>query len=284
MKNDQIPPSLLAFPYSVRLDASGVSAAGIPVDIPTAVMCGKAVGRIHLVVTAEAPGSVYKDLITALREAGLVAAARRNARKRRAVETRYTREGRTILRDGEPIVRIERVDLGDQRYAISPHETDLLSHQIVDLLNGAPRRRQSLANDAWLAKEAAARVARERTQRADMAKVDKRFRTARRKAEREIAAISAGDTTAEQRDRAFRARRRLEQIQQEMVAYDRDRAAELDREVSAVIDDLRRAINEDGPRARRAILDAELAANREALHAERVAREETYGWMSRRSR
>lgn len=194
---------------------------------------------------------------------------------------RYAREGRTIFFDGVPIARLERVDLGNQRYAITPHETDLLCRQIVDLLNGDRRRRQSPETDPWLAKEAAARVARERTQRADMANVDKRFRTARRKAEKEIAAISAGDTSAEQRDGAYRARRSLERIQQEMVAYDRDRAADLDREVSGVIDDLRRAVNVDGPRARRAILDAELAANREELQAERVAREETYGWMRR---
>lgn len=48
---------------------------------------------------------------------------------------RYTREGRTILRDGEAIVYIDRVDLGDQRYALSPHETDRLAERFVRLLN-----------------------------------------------------------------------------------------------------------------------------------------------------
>lgn len=48
---------------------------------------------------------------------------------------RFTREGRTVLRDGEAILYLERVDLGDQRYATSPHEADRLVEQIVSLLN-----------------------------------------------------------------------------------------------------------------------------------------------------
>ena len=48
---------------------------------------------------------------------------------------RYTREGRTILRDGTPIVHVDRIDLGDQRYAISPHDADRLTHRMVHLLN-----------------------------------------------------------------------------------------------------------------------------------------------------
>jgi hypothetical protein len=43
--------------------------------------------------------------------------------------------GRVIVRDGQPLVRIERVDLGDARYALSPHETDELGARIVRLLN-----------------------------------------------------------------------------------------------------------------------------------------------------
>ena len=38
-------------------------------------------------------------------------------------------------RDGQPLVRIERVDVGDARYALSPHETDELGARIVRLLN-----------------------------------------------------------------------------------------------------------------------------------------------------
>ena len=43
--------------------------------------------------------------------------------------------GRVITRDGQALVRIERVDLGDARYALSPHETDELGARIVRLLN-----------------------------------------------------------------------------------------------------------------------------------------------------
>ncbi|MCB9507854.1 MAG: transglycosylase SLT domain-containing protein [Kofleriaceae bacterium] len=69
------------------------------------------------------------------RHAAASASATRNAARGR----RWSREGRTILRDGVALVRIERVDLGDQRYAINPHETDVLTQQIVNLLN---RRRR----------------------------------------------------------------------------------------------------------------------------------------------
>jgi hypothetical protein len=48
---------------------------------------------------------------------------------------RFTLEGRTILRDGEAILYVDRVDLGDQRYAISPHHADVLTQRMVRLLN-----------------------------------------------------------------------------------------------------------------------------------------------------
>jgi hypothetical protein len=49
---------------------------------------------------------------------------------------RFTFEGdRTIERDGEAIVRIERVGLGDGLYALSPFETEQLTAQIIGLLN-----------------------------------------------------------------------------------------------------------------------------------------------------
>jgi hypothetical protein len=55
----------------------------------------------------------------------------------------YSLDGRTIVRDGEAILHLERVDLGDGRYAITPHETDVLAKQIVALLNRSHRHRQS---------------------------------------------------------------------------------------------------------------------------------------------
>jgi hypothetical protein len=43
--------------------------------------------------------------------------------------------GRVVARDGQPLVRLERVDLGDDRYALSPYETDEMAAKIVRLLN-----------------------------------------------------------------------------------------------------------------------------------------------------
>lgn len=48
---------------------------------------------------------------------------------------RFTREGRTILRDGVAILYVDRVDLGDQRFAISPHHADVMTERMVRLLN-----------------------------------------------------------------------------------------------------------------------------------------------------
>lgn len=49
---------------------------------------------------------------------------------------RYTLDGgRVIQRDGQPLVRLERVDVGDSQYVLSPHETDQLGAKIVRLLN-----------------------------------------------------------------------------------------------------------------------------------------------------
>lgn len=56
-------------------------------------------------------------------------------RNARSGNKRYTLEGRTILRDGVEVIEITRIDLGDQRYALSPYETDLLTKRIVRLLN-----------------------------------------------------------------------------------------------------------------------------------------------------
>jgi hypothetical protein len=64
--------------------------------------------------------------------------APRNARSR---SQRYALEGRTILKDGQAIARLDRVDLGNERYAISPHETDVLAARVVGLLNGKRGRR-----------------------------------------------------------------------------------------------------------------------------------------------
>ena len=61
--------------------------------------------------------------------------ARRKPRGASRTTKRYTREGRTILRDGEAIVYVDRVDLGNERYALSPHHADRLTERMVRLLN-----------------------------------------------------------------------------------------------------------------------------------------------------
>jgi len=53
----------------------------------------------------------------------------------RRATPRHTHEGRTILRDGTAIVHVDRVDLGDERYGVSPYEADQLVARIVHLLN-----------------------------------------------------------------------------------------------------------------------------------------------------
>lgn len=54
--------------------------------------------------------------------------------------SRYALDGgRVIVRDGQAVARLERVDLGDERYALSPYETDELAARIVKLLNRGAR-------------------------------------------------------------------------------------------------------------------------------------------------
>lgn len=48
---------------------------------------------------------------------------------------RYAREGRRILRDGEPLVVVERVGSDSAGYAVSPYDADRIAERIVRLLN-----------------------------------------------------------------------------------------------------------------------------------------------------
>jgi hypothetical protein len=139
-------------PCSLRLDAKGLTADGTPIDIPAAVTKCQAAGRADLVIADDAPSTVSADLAAAFNAAGILVNQRRNGRaprrraRRRAGRAGYTRDGRTILRDGQPVLHLERVDLGDQRFAVTPHEADVLAQRVVDLLNTAGRaRRQSAA-------------------------------------------------------------------------------------------------------------------------------------------
>jgi hypothetical protein len=70
-------------------------------------------------------------------------------RPRNASADEYALEDRTILRDGEEVMKLSRVDLGDERYATSPYEFDRLARRIVRLLNGkAPRNTRDPRLDA----------------------------------------------------------------------------------------------------------------------------------------
>lgn len=138
-------------PCAIRLDAAGLTANGVLVDVPSVVARCQNAGAAELTLAGDAPTAAYLELAAALQRAGITLrlAPRRNARSVRGGRgrPRYTREGRRILRDGEPVFQLDRIDLGDQRYAISPHEADALAQRLVDLLNGSRRaRRQSSAS------------------------------------------------------------------------------------------------------------------------------------------
>lgn len=136
-------------PCSLRLDANGLTKDGAPIDVAGAVAQCKASGHADLVIADDAPSSSSAELMSALGTAGITVNQRRNARRaprsRRQGRARFSNEGRTIHRDGVPVLYLERVDLGDHRFALSPYEADVLVRRIVSLLNGAGRRRQSAA-------------------------------------------------------------------------------------------------------------------------------------------
>ncbi|HEY3805971.1 MAG TPA: hypothetical protein VGL61_25355 [Kofleriaceae bacterium] len=70
-------------------------------------------------------------------------------RPRNASDEHYTLEDRTILRDGDAIMKLSRVDLGDERYAVAPYDFDHLARRIVRLLNGKrPRNARDPRIDA----------------------------------------------------------------------------------------------------------------------------------------
>jgi len=69
-------------PCSLRLDAKGLTADGVAVDIPTAVTRCQAAGRADLVLADDAPSTVAGDLAAAFKAAGILINQRRNARAR----------------------------------------------------------------------------------------------------------------------------------------------------------------------------------------------------------
>ena len=71
------PPPRVSGACSLKLDATGLSADGKPVDVPTAVTRCKAVGRADLFLTEGAPAQVYVDLSQAFAKAGIPLTVRR---------------------------------------------------------------------------------------------------------------------------------------------------------------------------------------------------------------
>lgn len=63
------PPSGAA--CALRLDAIGLTADGVPIDIPGAVARCKPAGRVDLTFAKSGPAQVYMDLNTALSKAGI---------------------------------------------------------------------------------------------------------------------------------------------------------------------------------------------------------------------
>lgn len=144
-------PAPQSAPCSLRLDANGLTADGAAIDVPTAVAKCQAAGRADLVIGDDAPSTVSAELSAAFGTAGILINQRRNAgaprRPRRgARRAHFAREGRTILRDGQAVLHLERVDLGDGRFALTPHETDVLAQRVVDLLNRTGARRQAASS------------------------------------------------------------------------------------------------------------------------------------------
>jgi hypothetical protein len=137
-------PTTAATACALRLDAKGLTADGVRVDVTTAVSQCKATGRADLVVASDAPSTAYADLAAAFQSAGIQVSEHRNRRNGAAsADSHYTRTSHTILRDGVPIVEITRANLGHLRYALTGPEVDELIDQIVEMLevrDAAPRR------------------------------------------------------------------------------------------------------------------------------------------------
>jgi hypothetical protein len=71
------PPPRTGGGCSLKLDATGLTAEGKPVDVPTAVARCKPSSRADLVLADDAPAQVYVDLSQAFAKAGIPLNVRR---------------------------------------------------------------------------------------------------------------------------------------------------------------------------------------------------------------
>ncbi|MCW5801769.1 MAG: hypothetical protein KIT31_05235 [Deltaproteobacteria bacterium] len=93
-----------------------------------------------LVTSPEAFNAEKSEPLPSRRGAACVATTAGSRRARNAARTgRYTRQGQTVFRDCEPILRLERVDDGDNLYAISAQEAEQLTGRFVRALNRGGR-------------------------------------------------------------------------------------------------------------------------------------------------
>jgi hypothetical protein len=74
----QPPAAASPPPCALRLDARGLSADGVAIDVPTAVAWCKAAGRVDLIYAKDGPAQVYLDLNAALAKAGVAVSVRRS--------------------------------------------------------------------------------------------------------------------------------------------------------------------------------------------------------------
>jgi hypothetical protein len=76
-ENASAPPPRVGGACSLKLDATGLSADGKPVDVPTAVTRCKAARRADLFLTEGAPAQVYVDHSQPFAKAGIPLTVRR---------------------------------------------------------------------------------------------------------------------------------------------------------------------------------------------------------------
>ena len=71
------PPPRTGGGCSLKLDATGLTADGKPVDVPTALAHCKAAGRADVIFAADGPAQIYVDLSQAFAKAGIPITVRR---------------------------------------------------------------------------------------------------------------------------------------------------------------------------------------------------------------
>jgi hypothetical protein len=71
------PPPRTGGVCSLKLDATGLTADGKAVDVPTALAHCKAAGRADVIFAADGPAQIYVDLSQAFAKAGIPITVRR---------------------------------------------------------------------------------------------------------------------------------------------------------------------------------------------------------------